>query len=188
VDERALLQPWKTLKRATILQHNRFLSVENHVVELPDGQIISDWPWVVTPDFVNIIAVTTAGQFICFRQTKYAIDGTSLAFAGGYIEPGESPADAARRELLEETGCLAREWIDLGQYSVDANRGVGVAYFFLAMGAEEVAEPDADDLEEQQLLLLTRDELESALAGGEIKVLSWAAIAALALQHPGLQT
>ncbi|MDQ3248058.1 MAG: NUDIX hydrolase, partial [Chloroflexota bacterium] len=68
------MQPWKTLTRTLIYQagNGKFLTLENHRVELPDGRVIEDWPWVITPDFVNVIAVTTAGEFICFRQTKYA--------------------------------------------------------------------------------------------------------------------
>ena len=64
------MQPWKTRARETILHHSKFLIVENHTVELPDGQVIPDWPWVITPDFVNIAAMTEDQTFLCFRQTK----------------------------------------------------------------------------------------------------------------------
>lgn len=179
------MKPWKTRARQTILDHSRFLRVESHAVELPDGRVIPDWPWVVTPDYVNIVAVTEAGAFVCFRQTKYAVEGTSLAPVGGYIEPGEDPRAAAQRELVEETGYTAPEWVDLGRYSVDGNRGAGTAHLFLARGARRVAAPDADDLEEQQLLLLSRAEVEAALRAGEFKLLAWATVMALALLHLG---
>ncbi|HEX2906874.1 MAG TPA: NUDIX hydrolase [Phototrophicaceae bacterium] len=175
------MQPWKTLSRRTILEHNKFLSIENHVIQLPDGREIPDWPWVVTPSYINVAAVTTDGRFLCFRQTKYAVSGTSLASVGGYIEPGEDPLAAAQRELLEETGYRADTWTSLGQYVVDGNRGAGVANLFLAQGAYPVAAADADDLEEQEPLLLTRAEVEAALAAGEFKVLGWATVMALAL-------
>lgn len=177
------MRPWKTLTREIILNQSKFLIVEEHSIELPDGRIINDWPWLITPDFVNVLAVTEEEYFLCFRQTKYAVDGTSLAPVGGYLEPGEAPLAAAQRELLEETGYQASEWIDLGHYVVDGNRGAGTAYLFLARGARRVAEPDADDLEELRLLHLSRPELEAALAAGEFKVLSWAAIVALGLRH-----
>jgi ADP-ribose pyrophosphatase len=175
------MQPWKTLARHTVLNYGKFLTVENHTVELPDGRVISDWPWVITPDYVNVLAITEDGRFLCFRQTKYAVQGTSLAPVGGYLEPGEDPPAGARRELLEETGYEAAEWISLGHYRVDGNRGAGVAHLFLARGARRIAEIRADDLEEQQLLLLSRPEVEAALAAGEFKVLAWAAVVALGL-------
>ncbi len=177
------MQPWKTLTRRTILNHSKYLTVENHTIELPDGRIIDDWPWLITPDFVNVLTVTEEEEFLFFRQTKYAVDGTSLAPVGGYLEPGEAPLAAAQRELLEETGYRAAEWIDLGHYVVDGNRGAGTAYLFLARRAHRVTEPDSDDLEELQLLHLNRPELETALAAGEFKVLPWAAVVVLALRH-----
>jgi hypothetical protein len=66
-------------------------------------------------------------------------------------------------------------------YAVDANRGVGKAHLFLARGARRVAEPVGGDLEEQELLVLSREELERALAEGQFKVLAWAAVVALGL-------
>jgi 8-oxo-dGTP pyrophosphatase MutT (NUDIX family) len=177
------MKPWKTRAKRTILEHSKYLTVEEHVVELPDGRTIEDWPWVITPDFVNVATITAEGAFLCFRQIKYGVEGTSLAPVGGYIEPGEDPLDAAKRELLEETGYEASEWTSLGSYRVGANRGVAMAHFYLARSARRVAEPVADDLEEQILLHLSRPEVEAALAQAEFKVLPWAAVVALALQH-----
>jgi ADP-ribose pyrophosphatase len=177
------MKTWKTLSRTTVLKMNQYLSVENHVVELPDGRVIDDWPWVITPDYVNIAAVTPDGRFLVFRQVKYAVQGESLAAVGGYLEPGEEPLAAARRELREETGYAAAEWESLGCYRVDANRGAGLGYFFLARGAQPVTERDADDLEEQHLLLLTRAEVAAGLLRGEFKVMAWMAIMALALHR-----
>jgi len=175
------MRPWKTLSRSTILDLGKFLAVENHAVELPDGRVISDWLWLITPDYANVLAVTEDGKFLCFRQTKYAIEGVSLAPVGGYLEPDEDPLVGAKRELLEETGYEAADWITLGRYCVDGNRGAGVAHLFLAQNACRVADTMSDDLEEQQLLMLSRPEIEAALAAGDFKVLAWAAVVALAL-------
>jgi len=177
------MQPWKTLARRTILNHSKFLIVEEHTVALPNGRIIDDWPWIITPDYINVTAVTAEGLFLCLRQTKYSVEGTSLAVVGGYLEPGEDPLAAAKRELREETGYEATEWLTLGCYPVDGNRGAGVAYPFLARGARQMAEINADDLEEQELLLLSRPEVEAALDEGKFKSLPWAAAVALALRQ-----
>ncbi len=177
------MQFWKTLARRTVFEQGKFLVVENHTVELPDGRIIPDWPWIITPDYINVVAVTEDGKFLFFRQTKYAVDGTTLAPVGGYLEPSEDPLAAAQRELLEETGYAAPDWVRLGSYSVDGNRGAGSAHLFLARGARRVQERHADDLEEQELLHLTRVEVEAALAAGEFKVLAWSAVVALGLLY-----
>ncbi len=178
------MKSWKTLSRRQVLRRGKFLTLEDHDVELPDGRVIEGWPWLVMPDYVNVMAETPDGEFVCFRQTKYAIgEGTSLAPVGGYVEPGESPVAAARRELLEETGYEAAKWISLGSYVADGNRGGGTAHLFLARDARKTGMPGSDDLEDQELRLLKKRELEQALAAGEFKVLSWCANVALALLH-----
>ncbi len=165
----------------TVLDYGRFLRVEERAVETPRGQLIPNWPWVITPDFINVVAITETGQFILFRQDKYSIDGLSLAPVGGYLEPGEEPLHCAQRELHEETGYVAEEWTALADFPVDGNRGAGRAYFFLAERARRAGEPVVDDLEVQEPLLMKREEVEAALRMGEFKLLPWAAIIALAL-------
>lgn len=177
------MKTWTTLARRIVLNHDKFLTVEMHTIQLPDGEVIEDWPWLVMPDYVIVVPVTADGEILCFRQTKYSVDGFTLAPVGGYLEPGEVPLAAAKRELLEETGYQASDWLSLGSYAVDGNRGGGTAYLFLARGVERITAPDADDLEEQELFHLSQDEVETALHNGEFKVLSWAAAISLALHH-----
>lgn len=175
------LRPWKTLSKETILNHNKFLHVEKHTVELPDGQIIDDWAWIEIPSAAIVLARRVDGKFLVFRQIKYAVKGTTLAPVGGMIETNESPLDAAKRELREEMGYEAPTWVNLGSYILDPNRGVATMHLFLALDAEKVAEPNSDDLEDQELLILSRDELEEALKAGEFKILAWATVISLGL-------
>jgi ADP-ribose pyrophosphatase len=103
------LRAWETLSRKTLLRQNKFLTVESHAVKLPDGEIIPDWAWLIIPGAAIVLAVTEDGRFLCFRQTKYAVEGSSLAPEGGMLEPDEPPLQAAKRELLEEMGCQASD-------------------------------------------------------------------------------
>ena len=175
------MENWKTLEKKLALDMPPFLKVESHTVLLPDGRVIEGWPWIICPDFVNVVAITEEDKYLCFRQTKYSVQGTSLAPMGGFIEPGEKPLAAAKRELLEEMGYAARHWESLGKFAVDGNRGNGTAHFFLARSAYPVAKPIDDDLEQQELLQLTRAEVEAAVARGAFRVLPWQAIMALSL-------
>lgn len=177
------MKQWKTLSRQTVLPWNEFLTVESHDIQLPDGSVIERWPWVVTPDFVNVVALTPDKRFILFEQVKYGLQGVSLAPVGGYIDPGEDALVAAKRELLEETGHQADQWRSLGSFRVDPCRGAGIGHFFLAEGARQVCAPDADDLEEQHMIFLEMKELEAAVSNHRIKALAWIAIVSLALQE-----
>jgi ADP-ribose pyrophosphatase len=177
------LRVWETLSRKTILYHNKFLTVESHTVKLPSGRIIHDWSWLIIPSAVIVLAVTDDKKFLCFRQTKYAVGGTSLAPVGGMLEPKETPLDAAKRELFEEMGYEASDWVNLGSHILDPNRGIATMHLFLALNAKRVAEPNSDDLEDQELLYLNRDEIENALKAGEFKILAWSAVVAMSLIH-----
>jgi ADP-ribose pyrophosphatase len=177
------MQSWKTLARKHVISFDKWLTVEDHTVQLHDGRIIEHWPYIITPDYINVMVEREDGKFIFFRQTKYAIEGTSLAPVGGYLEPGEDPLMTAQREVLEETGYRAREWIALGAFRVDANRGAGIGNLFLARGAYRVQSRNADDLEEQELVALERAQVEAALDRGEFKVLAWQAVVALGLRY-----
>jgi ADP-ribose pyrophosphatase len=177
------LKTWKTLSKKEVLKQGKHLRVELHQIELPDGEVIEDWPWVIVPDAVLVLAESADGDFLCFRQTKYAIEGSSLAPIGGMIEEGEQAIDAGKRELLEEAGYVSEEWTHLGSYALEPNRGVDTANLFLARRAKKVAEANSDDLEEQELLHLSKDELRAALAAGEFKVITWVATVALALDY-----
>ena len=181
------MKSWETISRKLILNFSPFLKVESHEIRLPNGTIIKDWPWVITPDFVTIVLVTTRDEFVLFQQTKYGMDGVGLALIGGYIDQGESPLTAAKRELLEEAGYESPTWSHMGSYTVDGNRGAGTAHLYLAQDGIKAdghsGSVASDDLEEQEMVFLTRDEVARALQEKAFKVLPWAAALALALQY-----
>jgi ADP-ribose pyrophosphatase len=160
-----------------------FLDVESHTVELPNGKKIENWPFINATKFINVLAISEEGKFICLRQTKYCLDEKVIAPVGGYIKKNETPIVAAKRELREETGYEAMEWINLGEYRVDPNWGISSGYLFLARTAHKIGEPKKDDFEDQGLIYLTQSELESALTTGKIKVFAWATLVALSLMY-----
>lgn len=170
------MKPLETVSRTEILNLNKFLRVERHEVRLSNGRVIPDWGWIDSPDYVTICAVDCDGRFIGFHQAKYAL-GSALAFGppGGYLEPGEDPLEAARRELLEETGYTSNRWIPLARCVSDANRGNGTGHFFLALDCRPQAgfRPASDDVEDAELRRLDRRELEAALADAPLLPAPW---------------
>ncbi|MBM3859527.1 MAG: NUDIX hydrolase [Verrucomicrobia bacterium] len=177
------MKPWKTVSRKVVQRFGKFLTVEAHEIELPDGRRLHNWPWLISPDFVLVLPRTTDGRFLIFRQTKYAVKGLSLAPVGGHMDDGEQPLAAAKRETLEETGYTAAKWVLLGSYVLHANRGGGHGHLYLALDARRKCAPHADDLEEQELLFLTHRQLELAFDRHQFKVLSWSTLIAQALRY-----
>lgn len=179
------MKPWKTLQREPVCSHAPWLELERHRVGLPDGREITDWMWVKVPDFVNVAAVDTEGNYHVFRQQKYAVPGITLAVVGGYVDAGENPEQAAHRELEEEMGLHAGSLTSLGSYVMDGNRGCGTGHLYLAEDCTRTGTPVTDDLEDQEHLVLSPHELREALLAGRFGVASWTATLALALLARG---
>lgn len=149
-------------------------------VRLPDGRVVDDFCTLEMPDYAVVVALTPDGLAVVERNYKHGPRRVCLNLPAGYLEPGEAPEAAARRELQEETGYDADEWVELGRFATDGNRGGGTGHFFLARDARRVAEPESGDLEEMSIDLMPLDELVRAARRGDIAVLGIAAAVGLA--------
>jgi ADP-ribose pyrophosphatase len=173
------LKPWRVAASRDLLDASPFLKVSVETIELPDGRRIEDYYQLAMPSFACIFAETEDGRVITYRQYRHGPKRVCLVFPGGHVDPGEGPLEAAKRELLEETGFAAADWQDLGGYTVNANQGGAVSHMFRATGCRKVATPDSDDLEETEVLFLTRAELLAAAGRGEFPLLTQMALLAM---------
>lgn len=87
----------------------RLLHVKRDRVRLPNGGE-SEREYVVHPGAVLVIAVTDAGELVLERQYRYPLGRDFIELPAGKIDPGEDPAETAKRELAEETGYTAARW------------------------------------------------------------------------------
>lgn len=74
------------------------------------------------PDYASIVALTADGRVVIVRQYRPAVDRYTLELPSGIVDPGEAPAESARRELLEETGYRADAVEVLGSMEPDTGR------------------------------------------------------------------
>jgi len=90
------------------------------------------------PDYVVVVAITEEGRLLLVRQYRPAVERYTLELPSGLTDPGESPAETARRELIEETGYEADVEV-LGPLFVDTGRLSNQQWNCLAAGARPVA-------------------------------------------------
>ncbi len=122
-----------------------------------------------TLDWVHIVPVTTDGRFVLVRQYRHGSCAFSVELPGGAIsEPGESPEQAAVRELLEETGYAPRRMLSLGSVNPNPALFGNRCYTFLAEDCDRVAEPQLDLGEDLEVLTVTRGELDALVRRGEV--------------------
>lgn len=174
-------QAWKILRREVLLRTRRDLEIAVETVELPDGRVIDDYYQIVAADSAILFAETESGEIIALRHYMHGPRRAGIGLPGGRIDPGEEPLAAARRELLEETGYVADDWRLIGCFARNANQGCGAEYVFRVSGAKRVAEPDAGDLEEQEVVLLSHERAKAMLTDGSLPVLAHAAVLAMGL-------
>jgi ADP-ribose pyrophosphatase len=86
------------------------------------------------PDYVTVVAVTPEQQVLVVRQFRPVVDRHTLELPSGHVERGESPSDAARRELLEETGFAAPTLELLGTLVPDVGRLANRMWCYFAPG------------------------------------------------------
>ena len=172
---------WVIRERRLSADYSPWLRLWEEDVELPGGRVIERFTRVELPDFVVVAAITERREVVIERSYKHAVGRTSISLPAGFVEHEEDPREAARRELLEETGYAAEQWEHLGSFVVDGNRFCGTGHFYLAREARQTASAAPGDLEEITVELLGLEEVLLALRSGEVAQLGAAAAIGLAI-------
>ena len=96
------------------------------------------------PTTVCAVAITEENEVLMVRQYRHPVKETLLEIPGGFIDEGETPEEAMRRELKEETGYEFSSVINVGR--IAANPGVldNFTYLFLAKGGIKTSEQNLD--------------------------------------------
>ena len=172
---------WVVESSTSILRREPWIEVFEEHIRLPNGSRVDDFYTVRLPDFVMVAPLTDDGHVVMVRHYRHGPRRVTYSLPSGFIESDESPADAARRELREETGYESETWSDLGRYVVDGNRRCGIEHVFVATGARRAAEPASHDLAETTVELMSTEDAIEKLWRGDISELPSAAGLALAL-------
>lgn len=161
------MKPWKVLEREYLIKRP-WLTARRDKLQLPDGRIVPEYYVLEYPDWVNVIAITRDGQFVMERQYRHGVGRTSLELPCGVMEQGETPLEAAQRELLEETGFGGGEWRKLMEVCPNPSAMSNTTHCFVAVGVERMADPHLDATEELSVIFRSREEVKRMLAQDEI--------------------
>jgi ADP-ribose pyrophosphatase len=176
-----MMKPWQVLSSTELLDRLPWLRVSAEHVRLPNGHEITEFYRIDMPEWAQTFALTEDGRVAMIEQYKQGPAVVSLELPAGYVEAGEPPEQAARRELREETGLVADDWCYLGRYFMDGNRGCGASHIFLVRGARQVGTPELDTSEMIAQRRLTLAEVRAAWRSGRIHNLGTIAAVGLAL-------
>jgi len=144
-----------------------WLTARRDKVQLPNGRINEEYYVLEYPDWVNTIAITSGGEFLLVRQYRHALGRTSFELCAGVMERGETPEQAARRELMEETGYAGGRWTELMQVSPNASTNNNITHCFVAEGVEKVTDQHLDETEYVEFYTFSRAEVYEMLCRGE---------------------
>lgn len=122
--------PW-TIEETTEIYQNSFIKVVEDKVIRPDGKP-GAYSTVTMKAGVAILPIDKFGTLYLTRQFRYALGQESIEVVCGAIEENEPPLTAAKRELEEELGIKADEWIELGAFDLDTSIVHCPVYIFLA--------------------------------------------------------
>jgi ADP-ribose pyrophosphatase len=108
---------------------------------------VTQIPLVEHPESVVVVALD-AGELVAVRQTRPGARGRTLELPSGKLEPGETPAQAAERELAEECGLRAEAWRALGSFWVVPAYSTELTHVFEATGLSPAAPAELDEDED----------------------------------------
>ncbi|TSC55873.1 MAG: NUDIX hydrolase [Parcubacteria group bacterium Gr01-1014_18] len=105
--------PWKTHK-SEIAHKNPYYHIEHHTVTRPDGTPGNYYVLGKKHETIYVVALDENQKIYLLEQYRYPCQTWSWEIPAGNIEDGEDSLTAAKRELQEETGIIAKTWTKLG--------------------------------------------------------------------------
>lgn len=173
------MEKWKLLESEYLIQRP-WLTARCDKVQLPNGTVHNEYYVLEYPTWINVIAITDEGKYVMVEQYRHGLQDVFTEIVAGVVESDEPPIEAAKRELLEETGFGGGEWSLNTVLSANPGSMNNLTYSFIAKGVKKLCEQHLDETEDINVKLLSEDEVRRMLRNDEIKQ---ALMAAPLLKH-----
>jgi 8-oxo-dGTP pyrophosphatase MutT (NUDIX family) len=152
---------WRTLGEK-YLYESPWCSFRLDEVRLPDGAEI-EYGVLESAGFSAVVPVTEEGGVVLVRQWRQPVGGFTLELPGGGVDKGKDPREAARRELLEETGYRAEDLSHLVSVRTSPGRSTEVCHLFRCKAVRQASGPRPEPTE-----FVSAVELPLAAAVGKV--------------------
>ncbi len=161
-----------TVTKSDVVIETPFVRLRRDQIELPSGQVVADYYVRESRGFAVVFALTPDERVVLVRQYKHGISAHVLELPAGAIDPGELPADCARRELAEETGYVADppELELAGSFVFDPTGSTTRYHVYVGRNARPLVPTAFDATEDIEIELATIDELRAMVRDGRIDV------------------
>lgn len=160
-------KPWKILSTHTDRSYRVFGLRKDRAVSPRTGKAYDFFSMESNP-WVNVIPLTEDHQVVLVRQYRHGIRDLTLEIPGGLVDDGDTPEQAAWRELAEETGYGAEEMIPLGFVHPNPAIQNNKCFTFFAKNVLQVGEQDQDGGEDIEILLKPLSEIPGLIREGKI--------------------
>jgi ADP-ribose pyrophosphatase len=162
-----MIKPWKHM-RSRPAQSFRVFSIRTDTVVSPRTGTEHDFYIIESMDWINIIPLTDDHRVVMVRQYRHGSREVTLEIPGGLVDPGDTPEEAAARELLEETGYQANKWLKIGVVNPNPAIFNNRCYTFAARNLKKVSHPVPDQTEDIEVALIPLFEIPELIRGGKI--------------------
>ncbi len=161
------VQTWERISTETVVDC-RVFDVSRHRCRRSGDGKIAEFYEIDSPDWVNVVAITRDDEIVMIEQFRHGTEELRVELPGGIVDDDESPEDAAKRELLEETGYSSGHWELIGTSRPNPALQGNTIYHFLANGCEKNDEQSLDPNESIVNRLVGAGEVAKMVAAGEI--------------------
>lgn len=162
------IENWKVLSSEYIANEPWF-TVRREKVQLPNESVIPSYYVMEYPAWINVIAITKDGKMVMERQYRHGLGQVNYELCAGVVDPEDAtPMEAAKRELLEETGYGNGVWQQLMVLCVNPGTHNNLTYCFLATGVEKVMERHLELTEDIAVELLAPESVRELLENDQI--------------------
>jgi 8-oxo-dGTP pyrophosphatase MutT (NUDIX family) len=162
------LAPWEVINSQPVFLEPPIFSLHRRRYRQCRSLQEGDFYLIHCPEWVQIIPMTTDGHLILVRQYRFGSQDFSLEPPGGIVEKGEEILTAAARELLEETGYVAKKFFPLAVFRPNPAWQNNRLHVILAVDCVPTGEQHLDPYEEISVSLHRPVEAFEKIRSGKI--------------------